>query len=418
MLLATVPLLPTVAPLSGLPSRTRGVHGCGGHVGSKPPKQSPKPSLYTHSEFASEPGNVSTRAHSVLGSSLQKMSQPGLAGARGRPTLRISVVSGAHIVQETIRSMRKARGAFDRNRVPRTVGALDRIRERDPRDYVDFACYRLCMECGYLGDPLVSDPNRAHQGSFGIGHSCPACGQPALTDLAHTPTVLALCEVDAHDAPAQASWLSRLGSRAIGTLAVVASVSLVGFFLYTLASQRGVDLFYFLLWSGALMPLLATARVVQKQMAERSKAKQLPARWRLAAPGQRSLRGPATRGQLGCEQPMLAPLSRRPCAAYEIGVRSDDDPDGELGTWLLLEQRCGALKVAGWQLRPDNVEFRLRRTRFVPEQQHQEVLRRFLRQRGLNPNDELVVFETIVEVAAACEVRQGKRGVPIVTVTG
>ncbi len=328
------------------------------------------------------------------------------------------MVSGAHIVQDTIRSLRRAQGAFDRARIPRTTGALARVRAVDPRDYAAFPCYRLCMECGYLDDPVAADPNRTVAGPPGVGHTCPKCQQPAITDLGHTPTVLALAQVDEHDAPARASSARRTLVRMTGVGALVGVAAMIGYFLYTLVDkQGGIDPFYFLLWFGSLMPFLFTARALQRQMAERSTAKRMPARWRMPAPVGQNVRARAVqRGPVRCEQEIVAPLTGRPCVAYEVAVRRDPDPDAPLGTWLLLEQRNTEIAIADETIAVDTADLQLLRTRYITDPEGPDPADVFLRQRGLMPTEDVVLYETIIEEGAVCEVRGGSRGIPVVSV--
>ena len=101
-------------------------------------------------------------------------------------------------------------------------------------------------------------------------------------------------------------------------------------------------------------------------------------------------------GPLAAAEELRAPLSDRRCLAYELGVRHDSDPRGELGSWTLLEQRSAAgLSVDAVEL--DEVPY-LRVERQIYAQELDARARRVLRERGLDPERPgYTLFETIIE---------------------
>ena len=128
-------------------------------------------------------------------------------------------------------------------------------------------------------------------------------------------------------------------------------------------------------------------------------------RWRYALPSPQLPQLEATRVSLQGE-PIIAPLTGRPCVAYEVGVRTDDDAQAPLGTWLLIEQGVAPLIAGGTSIPEGKAWLELRsRTRHQPGDPGSVAsLRRFLRERGFDRPD-LVVFETIVEPDASVRAR-------------
>lgn len=110
-----------------------------------------------------------------------------------------------------------------------------------------------------------------------------------------------------------------------------------------------------------------------------------------------------------------APLSGRPCIAYEVAVRDDDDPDGKLPSWRLLEQDNTGFRVGELEVAASEARLRLRREDFT----HSTVgameagARRYMRMRGLLEGEAVYVYETIVAPGDQCEVGRRKTNAPI-----
>jgi hypothetical protein len=131
-----------------------------------------------------------------------------------------------------------------------------------------------------------------------------------------------------------------------------------------------------------------------------ARAKPHPARWRLALPAAHLA---DVRGAIEpCGEALRAPLSGRPCAAWEVGVRADADGQAPDGTWLLLEQRSAAATLGGRTIPADALRLELARDRVDPEHPvHAAAIDRFLHERGfLSSDTTLAFFETIVPVGA------------------
>lgn len=140
---------------------------------------------------------------------------------------------------------------------------------------------------------------------------------------------------------------------------------------------------------------LVTAR--QRRMSEPAPTC-LPARWSFAPPPE----GPIERIVEGPIDPLgellQAPLSGRPCVAYELGVRRDRSAGAPLDSWLLLEHRIAPAAVAG---EPLEILPHLRLDREPPIDADARDLAPaavdFLRRRGIVlEGDPLLLFETVV----------------------
>ena len=106
----------------------------------------------------------------------------------------------------------------------------------------------------------------------------------------------------------------------------------------------GVMLAQLFLGTGALLPaglttiaaVLAGVAIVRRlyELGGPPRPRSLPMRWRFALPSPQS---PQLDGALAILQgePILAPLSGRPCLAYDVGVRTDDDASQEVPEHLV-----------------------------------------------------------------------------------
>jgi hypothetical protein len=194
-------------------------------------------------------------------------------------------------------------------------------------EVVGFDCFSLCMTCGYLAEPARGDPMRTETVD-GKPVSCPACGRAGLADLRHTPTVFSLNELErSEDEPSRLARFGRVFGRALGI--GIAGAILVGSVAMVIdgSSSIGDGLDRAALAVGPIAvvslpvvaPLLSGSAVIRRAK---------PRRWRLPqvrqfdrAPWSRKrVRGTAR----ASSELLTAPLSGRPCLAYEIGVRDDD----------------------------------------------------------------------------------------------
>ena len=222
----------------------------------------------------------------------------------------------------------KPRSSARRPRVParlRHVGRTADVPAQHP-------CASLCSACGYLREPTAAGGYRtaAHEERRG---GCPACGDDGWVDLRSEDVMLALSENESF------AMDQTVGGWAMQSLSVVVLGS-AGVFL-------GSMLALLFLSTGTLVPAgltmiatgLAAVAILRRlyELGRPPRARSLPMRWRYALPSPQPPQLDGTSAVLRGE-PIFAPLSGRPCLAYDIGVRNDDDGHGALGTWLLVEQ--------------------------------------------------------------------------------
>lgn len=319
-----------------------------------------------------------------------------------------TMVSGADTVQAAIRSMRAAERQVQRMRYRRSIRGL--VHDAGPEDWHPYPCALLCGACGYLlPGPPPTDPFRARD----VTTACPHCHGTAWIDLRHVPMVEALQETDAYEAPARLGTGRRTIRRLLQGAGASAWIVGVGVLLWAVATQTR-DPIYFTLMATALVPIALYAGNAIREYRARGRRKPLPARWRLALPPAADGTASTARGPACAAAELLtAPLSGRPCVAYELGARLDDTTAADLGTWMLLEQASTALEIDGVRVAPDGVYLDLPRGAVDPALAgiHPDTIARALRQRGLDPLDpSLVLFETIVEPGENCELRRSATG--------
>ncbi len=146
------------------------------------------------------------------------------------------------------------------------------------------------------------------------------------------------------------------------------------------------------------VPALSFAgRLVLREW-QQTRARPLPARWRMVLPAKEA--GPHLEGFIANDETLLiAPISGRPCVAFEVGLREDDDASAGHGSWILLEQRNAPFSVDGRSIVGDSVHLRLDRQRVQWPSPGPGRLRveDFLRARGLEMDESLYVFEAVIE---------------------
>lgn len=322
--------------------------------------------------------------------------------------------SGSGMVQSYLRTMRGGSRRDNGRSVLRRELAK---RGRDP-DYVDFDCYALCMACGHLVEPpSAGSPMRREPTPGPDMRECPACGTRGLADLRHTPTAYSLSALE-RDEP------NFPVLRALGFVASLAALVLLGgpVFLDILDRPGAVDQWF----RGALLLGMLVLLVIGFLPSRRVKLDDAgagagrPRRWRLAGAGQAlgSLPWGArpVRGRVRSEggELLRAPLSGRPCVAYEVAVRSDDDPSASMSSWTLLEQDNVDFHVGEVEVERGGALLSLTRRlawRGVLGKQEAHV-KRFMRMRGLLDVEEVYVYETIVAAGDSCSVVAGEDDAP------
>lgn len=134
-----------------------------------------------------------------------------------------------------------------------------------------------------------------------------------------------------------------------------------------------------------------------------------PARWRRATP--RGRRASTRRGQARADDPstqLVAPLTGRPCLAYEVAIAEGPRPEGVEATWLVLEQEATPLRVASQRFDGARVRLDLPRTAIRASS---GALQGFLHRRGLwGSTTDLVIYETILESGDDVEIHEHRRG--------
>jgi hypothetical protein len=138
-----------------------------------------------------------------------------------------------------------------------------------------------------------------------------------------------------------------------------------------------------------------------------------PRRWRLAALPEDpdSLRDEVAGEASSSLELLRAPLSGRPCIAYEVAVGGPESDD-RLSTWRLVEQRNVACRVGELAVGDDQLVLQLPRESWLSGTPAGEDanLSRFLRMRGLFDSDRVEIFETILVPGQACRVGRGSKG--------
>jgi hypothetical protein len=326
--------------------------------------------------------------------------------------------SGIGAVQDYIRAARSAGGS----RRSEYMTALRRElakHGRDP-DLVEFDCFFLCMSCGHLSEPRRGDPMRSEARE--IPRECAMCGAQGLVDLRQTSMVESLLTLESSEAqPRRGSWILKIFG-VLGLMGALFGVlSLIE--LMPFAEQLGAyDRLGGLRWQvmvimlvGALIAWIAFVRHVPGSSAPR---RTLPRRWRMPQTSKQSGAQPHARVR---NQPELAtdllhaPLSGRPCIAYEVAVRDDDDAKGPLSSWRLLEQDNVGFRVGELEVAPGEALLQRRRelVRTGSIAVMDEPTRRYMRMRGLLGNETVYIYETILAPGDVCEVSRGKANGPV-----
>lgn len=268
-----------------------------------------------------------------------------------------------------------------------------------PKAAIDRPCHWRCCQCGYIeGQRLGSSYRPAGEASL---EPCPHCGATDWADLRDGAVVETLGDhLDALQSTRRASW------RGIWTL-VGTLVGLLAAVVTGLGRVHDGSVIVFPLVALILLMIIRGA-VVDIQRGRRPK---VPVRWRLALPPEEPerarIQGAVTAPELELLQ---APLSGRPCVAYELGVRSDHDANADLWSWALLEQEVAPIEVDDEPIPADRVWLELDRTEREASLDDPAV-RDLLRSRGIDPSRPgHVVFETIVERSTAVAVTEHEDG--------
>ncbi len=229
----------------------------------------------------------------------------------------------------------------------------------------------ICTCCGYLeltgplapaaGDPMRRapvEPSRARG-------RCPGCGERAWADPLLEATALALRGAEDRLEPGAHVVLDpeRDAVRRAGVvgyaLLVLAPLAWLAWLAQGLANGTVVLM---LVAATALAIGTRTVLVLLRHRPRRA-PRIAPMRWHLALPTNTAMRDDAVGPVRARERLLDAPLTGRPCVAYELGVRGDGELDAAAHTWLLLEQRSIPFAVGTRTFPANAVRLELPRTR-------------------------------------------------------
>lgn len=279
---------------------------------------------------------------------------------------------------------------------------------------------RICVQCGRLHD--LKKPQR-----FGyrqdhtdapVLERCEHCSSTSLADPSIETTRRVLQEHD-DEQDEQRRDLSGLLIRRFRDVALlIAGTMLVGRLAYLCLSQASGKT-----WNTAFEPsaagasvvillvlgvgLLAALLVSLRNTWATTRRLTLPARWKLVR--SRGWRGTRDSGPITCATPLYAPLSGRPCAAFEVGVRAEPHAAGPLRTWLLLEQHIAPSLVGARRIDPQRTALQLPREPFDEEAQLHEP--HYLHDRGFEgAGVGLFLFESIVPLDATVNIIERRDG--------
>lgn len=257
--------------------------------------------------------------------------------------------------------------------------AARRARRADgpgPRsDRVEFACRFLCLDCGLLDDNQERAPDER----------CRACESPAIADLQSRAVFDSIKGFDLdrrRQIPKEASVISSSIGGVLGGLAS-------GGFMYAFGTEvAGLVA----LWAvpGALAGAglgFGITRVFPDLVADfrPTDLDALPLRWALPLPGELSVE--SSQGRVdACADPLMAPFSGTPCAAWRVQVLFDTPGDAVPEQCILDEGRSAAFSVGENRYEADRL--------IVDDDDGPKVfelefsqLDRFLRQRGFDAAD-------------------------------
>ena len=307
--------------------------------------------------------------------------------------------------------MQQARGLNPRQRprVDRRLVALTRAGVSEPATtaLVGFPCAHVCMTCGFVrhppgGDPLRTDPAEPLP-------PCPHCRTRAWADLADEDIARNLAAVEQWERseadPRRRAWRIGLGIVLAVTLGATAVVALLGAKYYAVLFSMLTSLFAILFVPGLVMNAIAEAR---------RKSRRIPYRWSLALPPTAFVTGdPVATGAVEAAGELLvAPLTGRPCVAYEVRVTRPDDASTPAPT--LLEQRCADVRVGEVAIPGGQTLLRIDPMPLTSSDRvdREQIIERYLRRHGvLGEEGPWQLLETRIEVGDSVIVEPaGRRG--------
>jgi len=259
-------------------------------------------------------------------------------------------------------------------------------------------CATLCLSCGYLREPAVEAGYRRLEDGLTSG-ACSACGEDGWLDLRGDYSMQVLADDDASSRASRGDALSRWrgwATRSAGVL-LVGGGGMTALIVIFLGFLQRYPYSAWVVLGPFVLAAMSIFVVRLRGLGLPPRVRALPLRWRLALPSPSSPSVPKPTQALPSDELLTAPLSGRPCVAYEIGLREDDASQADIGTWLLLEQGVAPLRIAGVDVPRDSARLRLeQRTAFEARTAEDRARReRFLRERGFT-GQILCLFETVI----------------------
>jgi hypothetical protein len=264
--------------------------------------------------------------------------------------------------------------------------------EDDHPTRVDFDCYHMCGNCGFL--------QRGNQGS------CPSCDTSGWLDLAEHTTADLVRDMDEEARQQTPAWV-------FAAMAVVALASAVVVFFLTSNSVAAALATCVVV--GAVLGIVR--KPITALMLRPTTAK--PARWRLPVPGEGSEDGDAdsfTGVATAADETLVAPFSARPCLAYQASVLFDAAHDARPPQWVLLEAAGTTFTVGERAVDGTMVMVKAPQVAIDPGALEASGVdpRRFLRERGLFATDgAFEFFEAVLEPGEHVSVQDPGAGQPI-----
>ncbi len=311
------------------------------------------------------------------------------------------LAAAAQMMRDMENDMRARRGL-------RREALRGRMRERAQqeghaiarRPRADFECFHLCADCGYLDHPEES--------------ACPACDGEWL-DLGSHGTADALRqeeEARRREAPRRFKIIvaALLAPLVATPLLFAGAMEGLHAWVPALPGNSG-DLKTFTFGAFFLLLLAAPAlyqvllRPVTWWLLRREGRK--PYRWRLPlpVPAAEAVPSDTVSGPLAVDgEPLVSPVSGRPCVAYQLCVRFDTPRDFRPPEWVLQETHAANCRLGEHVFEGRHLLLSAPLEEIeVPDD---EALGQLLRARGLFKNDgDFEVFEAIVAPGAQVEAR-------------
>jgi hypothetical protein len=275
------------------------------------------------------------------------------------------------------------------------------------------ACSVVCASCGYLQlvdepAPLAGDPHRRSEllpVPVTRTARCPGCDSTSWAETRLEGTAQVLRNVDG----VRETALARPGmDRAASVVMVASATSLLGVIVWLAMRWMDQARIGFVMMIGVfVLGLVALALRQAKQTFEAPAIAPAPVRWHLPLPPRGALPAAPVSGRAtAIGELILAPVTGRPCLAYEVGVRTDRDLTAPLETWLLLEQRSIAFAVGEHRFAPNSMRFMLPRRALDVARLPAARLARFRTERALSLGDvSIVITEEIVTPEMPLDIR-------------